>query len=107
MKINIILTAILILGLISCSLESPDSLNDEGLRYLNEDGYPVNYQKACDLFQRSAEKGHGFAQFNLGNCYRKGEGKKQNYERALYWYKKSIEQGLGIAKINYASIILF
>ena len=40
-----------------------------------------------------AEGGDQFAQWNLGNCYLKGQGVEQDYNKAFKWYLLSAKQG--------------
>ena len=42
---------------------------------------------------RKAEQGDAEAQFNLGECHRKGEGVEQNLKQAVNWYQKAAKQG--------------
>ncbi len=58
------------------------------------------YDRAVPLLKAAAEQGHADAQFNLGNCYYKGEGVKQDYAEAVSWYRKSAEQGHINAQYN-------
>ncbi|GBB83453.1 hypothetical protein RclHR1_10190002 [Rhizophagus clarus] len=70
----------------------------EGLRRIGINNYygigtKQNYKKAFSYFQKAAEGGNKFAQYNLGNCYKKGKGTKTNKRKAFEFYQKSAEQG--------------
>jgi len=56
-------------------------------------GTKINYKKAFYYFQKAAENGNKFAQYNLGNCYKNGEGVEKDANKAFLLYQKSAEQG--------------
>ena len=43
-------------------------------------------EKAIEWFKKAAEKGHAYAQYNIGRIYQHGEGVETDYEEALKWY---------------------
>ena len=47
-----------------------------------------------------AEQGNLYAQYNLGQMYRKGDGVPQNYATALKWYRLAAEHGHAGAQTN-------
>lgn len=94
-------------GLTGCITESAIFLNEEGMKYYSGDNKTVDFNKACNLFAMSAHLSFRHAQFNLGNCYRRGEGRTQDYEKAVYWYKKAVDQNFNPAKISYAATVLY
>ena len=51
-----------------------------------------NLKKAFDWYQKSAEKGNIFAQYNLGIHYQYGYGIKKDEVKAFGWYEKSAKQ---------------
>ena len=44
-------------------------------------GVDVNYKKAIEWYEKAAEQGHAYAQYNLGNMYRNGHGVDVNYKK--------------------------
>ena len=67
-------------------------------------GVNQDYQQAFNWYLKSAEQGHAFAQFRLGNLYRDGYGVNQDYQQAFYWYLKSAEQGHAFAQIDLGNL---
>ena len=81
------------------TLSGNSRIEDEvGTKYLKE----KNYDKAFRLFLRSAEKGNGIAQYNLGNCYREGWGVAPDPVESFNWTSKSAAQGFSPAIYNLA-----
>mgnify|MGYP003289170690 CR=1 FL=1 len=60
------------------------------------------YREASKWFHKSAEQGHEWAQFRLGNCYALAVGVKYNREESDKWYRKAAEQGLAAAQCAVA-----
>ena len=59
-------------------------LYNEGYRYYTaSDGYPLNYKRAYEYFQRSAALGYGDAINYLGCMYLDGEGVEKNITMAI------------------------
>ena len=54
---------------------------------------PEDKAEAAKWYQRAAEQGHMYAQYNLGTLFYTGQGVPQNYVEAAKWYRKSAEQG--------------
>jgi TPR repeat protein len=52
-----------------------------------------DFKKVCDMSLPLAQNGDQIAQWNLGNCYVKGQGVEQDYKQALKWYLLSAKQG--------------
>ncbi len=50
-------------------------------------------QNDMNSIKKVAEQGDAQAQFNLGNCYAKGEGVNKNLKETAYWFRKAAEQG--------------
>ena len=69
------------------------SLAALGNYYKNGFGVEQNYEKAFELYKKSAEQGYDLAQFELGIMYDKGLGVDQDYAQAMKWYQKAAEQG--------------
>jgi uncharacterized protein len=59
-----------------------------------------NYVEAVKWFRLAADQGNGYAQFNLGFMYDKGEGVPQDYAEAVKWYRKAADQGNGAAQVG-------
>ena len=69
-----------------------------------QEGVPQNKEKAVKLYEKAAAQEHAKAQYNLGNCYAKGQGIAQDYEKAAEWYKKAADQGHTEAQYNLAHL---
>ena len=113
MRLNPFICIVLFIPLLACSgkvtkEESPESLFELGLNYLNGRndslGIYMNKEKGIALIRRSAEQGYTEAQYNLGSAYYFGEGVLQDYTQAVYWWRKAAEQGHRMA-INSLSNI--
>ena len=44
---------------------------------------PQDYELTLEEYQKSAQQGHAYAQFNLGAMYYQGKGVKQDYEKSI------------------------
>lgn len=62
----------------------------------------VNYEVSKMLFEKAAQQGDKYAQYNLGVCYETGMGVDENLEEAFIWYQKSANQGLPVAQKKLA-----
>ena len=62
--------------------------------------YAGDYQKAVRLLKPLAEQGDFWAQFKLGEMYRKGEGTPQDDVKAVHWYSRSGAQGWMLAQFH-------
>ena len=96
MKLKSLLFLSLLFFCLSASAQTAEELNAKGEKYA-ADG---NYINAVEYFQKSAEKGHAMAQYNLAWCYHIGLGVTQNDTEAVKWYRKAAEQGLAQAQYN-------
>ena len=77
---------------ISTQFRSADELFQEGVNYYSGlNGYPVNADKAVDLFYQAAKKGHRDAQSILADMCLNGQGVKKNVEEAIKWYERLAE----------------
>ena len=85
-------------------------------------GVSRDYIKAVEWYQKSAERGNGSAQNDMGRMYEKGLGVSRDYAKAAEWYQKAIsrgnpdamcnlgymyEYGLGVSKDNYRAAELY
>ncbi|MGM9855027.1 MAG: caspase family protein [Muribaculaceae bacterium] len=77
------------------SLSAQDTFEQAYQYYNNKE-----YDKAVPIYQRLAQGGNAYAQYNLGNCYYNGQGVAKDYTQAVYWYRKSAEQGDADAQYN-------
>ena len=109
MGLKKLICIVLFIPLLACSgkvtkEESPESLFELGLNYLNGRndslGIYMNKEKGIALIRRSAEQGTVKAQYVLGSCYYKGDGIPMNKPLAVYWYRKAAEQGDAEAQYN-------
>lgn len=60
----------------------------------------MNYSKAYELYQKSADQGYEEAYFAVGICYANGWGVTKNDYKSVEWYKKAAEQGVEDAQVN-------
>ena len=59
-----------------------------------------DYETALREFKPLAEQGGAYAQYNLGQMYRRGQGVPHNYKTAVKWYRLAAEQGNAYAQTN-------
>ncbi|WP_066803473.1 tetratricopeptide repeat protein [Moraxella oblonga] len=78
-----------------CSLELAKSPNNARLQYqLASVYYEVEqYDKAFELFTKSANQGNANAQYNLGIMYDNGQGVATNKTLAKVWFGKACDNG--------------
>ncbi|PKY22867.1 kinase-like protein [Rhizophagus irregularis] len=69
------------------------NLSQLGSYYFGKLLLKTNYEKSFYYFQKAAENGCKFAQFNLGGCYQLGDGVMKDLRKSFELYKKSAEQG--------------
>jgi hypothetical protein len=81
-------------------INSLEYLNSMGVVHFYGCGVEVDFQKAFEFFQKSANKGHSDAQFNLGVCFQYGIGVTLDLEKAIEWFEKSSQQGHSDAQFN-------
>jgi len=63
------------------------------LGYYHGKGVQQRYERAADLYQQAASKGHAEAQGCLGDLYRYGKGVQQSYKRAAELYQQAASKG--------------
>ena len=56
-------------------------------------GVPQDYEEAVKWYSRAAEKGHAYAQHNLGVMYATGQGVAKDYIEAHKWLNLAAAQG--------------
>ena len=49
-------------------------------------GLKQDYTEAMNWYQKAAEQGLAYAQYNLGNMYYNGQGVRQNYTKAKEYF---------------------
>ena len=60
--------------------------------YRNGHGVDVNHKKAFEWYEKAAEQGHAYAQYNLGVMYERGLCVDQSDSIAMRWYGKAAAQ---------------
>src|SRR4029077_175609 len=60
----------------------------------------TNFDKALELYSKSADQGFAMAQNNLGFMYDSGLGVARNRELANKWFRRAAEQGYPDAMYN-------
>ena len=65
------------------------------LAWLYEQGEGVNQDsfKAFEWYQKAANEGEPYAQYNLGVFYNTGKGVRQDYVQAKEWFGKACDNG--------------
>ena len=82
-------------------LDQAIELYNEGICYYSGDeGYPLNYAKAFELFSKAAEQGLGPAMNYLGLMYEDGIGVGEDLEKAFEWYQRGMEAEDALAVYN-------
>ena len=69
--------------------------NQKGIEYFRQG----LWTEALSAFQRGAEQGDAWSQYNLGDMYLKGQSTEQDTRQACLWFKKAAEQNHPKAKI--------
>ena len=62
-------------------------------------------ENAFSYYQRAAEQGDTYAEYNLGVCFYKGYGTEQNLELAIEYFKLAAIHGLSQASRIYGTLI--
>lgn len=70
-------------------------------RYVRAAMTPDEVRKVL-LYVEKADKGEAEAQFNLGQCYARGEGVEKDPSRAFTWCRKAADQGYPEAQLAVA-----
>ncbi len=68
--------------------------------YSGDDGYPLDYEKAFELFSKAAGYGVGDAMNMLGVMYEEGDGVDEDIEQAFSWYIKAAQAGDALGLYN-------
>jgi TPR repeat protein len=78
---------------IAVDAENPAAENALGVMLVVGHGAVKDYQRAFDLFSKSALAGDGAGMGDLGSMYSNGFFVKEDDAKALDWYEKAIEAG--------------
>jgi TPR repeat protein len=78
------------------------AMRNLGLLYLSGNGIEKNYQKAFDLFRKSADGNYAGGIVMLGYCYYYGIGTKVSFQRAFELFEESANLGHNVAQYNLA-----
>jgi len=70
--------------------------------YYSGEGVSQDYAKAVVLYEKAADKGLAWAQYNLGLCHKNGYGVQTNEDLARMWFCKAAEQGHAKARQKLA-----
>jgi len=63
-------------------------------------GYPIDYEKAVELFYRAADLGHAGGYYRLGICYENGQAVIKNDKTAKHYYELAAIAGDAKARHN-------
>lgn len=74
-------------------MENAETLYDESLKHIGENGYPENYEKAFSLNRAAAAKGLRDAILAMGWFYLNGLGTPYDLREAKHWYRRSARLG--------------
>ena len=66
----------------------------------------TEYEKAYNLFLKSANEGDARAEYNLGAMFYSGEGGKQDLKKSFEWFEKSAKNGNAKAAYNIGFMYL-
>ena len=66
----------------------------------NDEFRIADYEQSAEWYQKSAEQGHAYAQYNLGHYYLSGTGVQKDEAKAIQWWLKSARQNNELAQFN-------
>src|SRR5436190_5358242 len=72
--------------------------------YKNGEGVNINYNKAFELYQKSADGDYPDGTYMLGYCYYAGIGIRCNKHKAIKLYKKAANLGSSLAQHKLADM---
>ena len=78
--------------------------NIGGKYYLGDDGFPQNYAKALEFYDRARELGHTSACCNIGYAYSNGEGVDMDKKKAEHYWELAAMRGDEMARHNLGCI---
>lgn len=82
----------------------PDTLYAKGQEYLSGSAGERKPEKAAELFEKAAKKGHASSMLNLGNLYESGLGVLKNSQKAAEWYNAAVNEGNVEAKARLGNL---
>jgi len=81
--------------------EDPIAIRNLGIDYRDGTcGYPQDYAKALELFNRAAELGYAKAYCNIGYAYSHGVGVEADKKKAIHYYELAAIMGDIMARSN-------
>ncbi len=80
--------------------DDPPALAGMARIYAEGAGVPQSYEKAFELYQRSAGLGYVAAGHEVAKAYRDGLGVRRDYEQAAYWFEKAADWGFVWGQLN-------
>jgi TPR repeat protein len=81
----------------AAELGDAEAMNMEGRCHENGWGVVVGLPRAVECYRSSAEAGHDWGEYNLGNMLFDGRGVLQERAQALHWYLCAARRGHGRA----------
>lgn len=74
-----------------------------GADYSSREAVEAHRRLAVQYFRKAAQQeGHTDSQFELGECYERGEGVDQDHPSAFMWYNLAADEGNAHAQVNLA-----
>lgn len=80
--------------------DDPAGLYWLGVCYDNGFGVGQDEDRACRLYQESAQQDYAPALCNLGVCYESGQGVEKDLEKAVELYRRAAEGGYPMGRCN-------
>ncbi len=80
--------------------DDPPALAGMARIYAEGAGVPQSYERAFELYQRSADLGYVAAGHEVAKAYRDGLGIRRDYEQAATWFKKAADWGFVWGQLN-------
>lgn len=78
----------------------PEAQNQLGIIYASGNGVRQDFNKAAELFEKSAIQGLPGAQYNLGRLYQMGRGVPKDDAMAASWTRRAAEGGDAMAQYS-------
>src|SRR5262249_11165775 len=85
------------------ALGNTDAMRNLGyIYYFGADGLPADFERAAELFAKSAEGGEARSQFDLGRMYYRGQGVGRDYDKAEKNFESAANDGYARAQMFLA-----